>query len=175
MTVTDEEYKAEAKWPKYWIPVEKEHPCQGHPVFALTDEGVLMFGYYFRSGWITLRLKEDETITTATSDKVTHWSLIPILPGQENEPIPMICNLIPDFGEPNNMRFDDKDRKELAERFAMRDIKDELKLATEYQLVGYNRHADAEFNCWMAMTALERIKELEAEVKRLESGMGSAS
>lgn len=73
------------------------------------------------------------------------------------------------------MRFDDFDRKAIAERYAMRDIKDELKLATQYQLVGYNRHADAEFKCWMAMTALARIEELEAEVKRLEGSMGSAS
>ena len=73
------------------------------------------------------------------------------------------------------MRFTDDQRLELKERYKARNIKEELSWASEYQLVGYNRHADAEFNCWMAMTALARIEALEAEVKRLESSMGSAS
>lgn len=73
------------------------------------------------------------------------------------------------------MRFTDEQRQEIAERYKNRDIKEELRHSAEYQLVGYNRHADAEFKCWMAMTALARIEALEAEVKRLEGSMGSAS
>lgn len=62
------------------------------------------------------------------------------------------------------MRFTDEQRAEIAERFNRRDIKEELRHASEYQLTGYNRIADAEFKCWLAMTALAKIEELEEKL-----------
>lgn len=62
------------------------------------------------------------------------------------------------------MRFTDEQRQEIAERYKNRDIKEELRHSAEYQLTGHNRIADAEFKCWMAMTALAKIEELEAMV-----------
>ena len=60
------------------------------------------------------------------------------------------------------MTINDKKHEELAERYKHRNLREELCYMAYYQ-PDRPRKADREFQAWLCMAALKRIKELEGE------------